>query len=198
MRRQKDRGSKPCKECGNIFNVPVSQQKTVNFCSLKCKTENHKKIIMRSAKCKYCGITFEYESRFGDHGRKYCSEKCLNKRPDFKRQTFTCLQCGNEFTPTYRTYKRKYCSQKCNAASRKKPNNIYKDNGALNKKMHKAGLIKKCDDCGFKKYPEILGVHHRDGNHKSSSKDNILVLCPNCHSIRHLKHIVHQKVSQLK
>ena len=72
--------------------------------------------------------------------------------------------------------------------------------GALNiylgsrKYMKIRGMIKVCERCGYDDEPRILGVHHKDRNPKNNTLENIEVLCPNCHSLEHMKHTV-QKYS---
>jgi hypothetical protein len=46
--------------------------------------------------------------------------------------------------------------------------------------------VGKCEECNItewrgKKIP--LEVHHLDGNNENNSKENLQVLCPNCHSL---------------
>lgn len=57
--------------------------------------------------------------------------------------------------------------------------------------MLKRNLINKCERCGYDKYIKILGVHHIDRNRNNNSIQNLEVLCPNCHSEEHMKHICH-------
>jgi hypothetical protein len=45
---------------------------------------------------------------------------------------------------------------------------------------------RKCERCGYNKFPEILVVHHKDRNRKNGAKDNLELLCPNCHEEEHL------------
>jgi hypothetical protein len=42
-----------------------------------------------------------------------------------------------------------------------------------------------CMNCGFSKWPSILQFHHIDRNRKNDSLENLMVLCPNCHSALH-------------
>lgn len=43
----------------------------------------------------------------------------------------------------------------------------------------------KCQRCGWDKVPEVLMVHHRDGDRSNNSYENLEVLCPNCHAEVH-------------
>lgn len=57
--------------------------------------------------------------------------------------------------------------------------------------MNKRGMLFRCERCGYDKEMRILGVHHKDRNHKNNDLENLEVLCPTCHSLEHLKHIAH-------
>ena len=58
----------------------------------------------------------------------------------------------------------------------------------LIKKLVKEGYKEyKCEnpECGLSEWhgkPISLQVHHIDGNHYNNSIDNLMLLCPNCHS----------------
>ena len=43
----------------------------------------------------------------------------------------------------------------------------------------------RCECCGLTKWNEKeikLQVHHIDGNHNNNTRNNLMILCPNCHS----------------
>lgn len=44
----------------------------------------------------------------------------------------------------------------------------------------------KCEQCGISEWlgkPLPLEVHHKDGDHTNDDENNLIVLCPNCHSL---------------
>jgi 5-methylcytosine-specific restriction endonuclease McrA len=46
----------------------------------------------------------------------------------------------------------------------------------------------KCTRCGWNEINPFTGkspleVHHRDENHENSTPENLITLCPNCHSL---------------
>jgi 5-methylcytosine-specific restriction endonuclease McrA len=67
------------------------------------------------------------------------------------------------------------------------PNPIYKPiNGASKyRETARANKPKKCERCGYDKYPDILEVHHKDRVRKNGESGNLELLCPNCHTEEH-------------
>ena len=70
--------------------------------------------------------------------------------------------------------------------------NVYLNNeknitsAKLKNKLLKENLIEnKCSNCGLITWlnkPIVLQLHHKDGNNKNNSLNNLELLCPNCHS----------------
>ena len=84
---------------------------------------------------------------------------------------------------------RKYCSKSCVSKASKE---IFKPSfTTVRKAMIRRELINHCNRCGYNIEPRILGVHHKDRNRNNNDMSNLEVLCPNCHSLEHLKHISH-------
>lgn len=64
------------------------------------------------------------------------------------------------------------------------------DYGVITKSILKAKVLKergcKCEKCGLTEWqnkPIPLEIHHLDGNPFNNKKENIQVLCPNCHAL---------------
>lgn len=71
--------------------------------------------------------------------------------------------------------------------NQKFPTALIKPEDAASKYRATALSVKeqKCEKCGYNKFPEILVVHHKDRNRKNGAKDNLKLLCPNCHEEEH-------------
>ncbi len=72
--------------------------------------------------------------------------------------------------------------------NQKFPTALVKPKNAASKYRATALSVKeqKCERCGYNKHPEILIVHHIDRNRKNGVKENLELLCPNCHEEEHL------------
>ena len=67
-------------------------------------------------------------------------------------------------------------------------NNIPINSHKLKLKLFKDGLKEQCCElCGLSEWYGVslpLELHHKNGNHFDNSYDNLIILCPNCHSIQ--------------
>jgi hypothetical protein len=58
----------------------------------------------------------------------------------------------------------------------------------LKAKLFKDGIKKEqCELCGVSEWRGVklpLELHHKNGNHFDNSLENLIILCPNCHSIQ--------------
>lgn len=139
---------------------------------------------MISLKCKICFKDFCI-GKYREKTAKYCSKKC--QRVQIKH---FCLHCSAEFLHNSNR-KRKYCSKTCSNKARIVHNIEPKKTNNFRKFWERRGIIDKCEICGYDKIKKILGIHHIDKNHNNNRRENLQVLCANCHSLQHLKHIPH-------
>lgn len=47
--------------------------------------------------------------------------------------------------------------------------------------------VKLCSRCGWNEALECLQVHHKDRDETNNAKENLEVLCPNCHELEHFR-----------
>ena len=121
-------------------------------------------------KCKYCDRRFDKLQSKGAH-QKWCNPET---RPDLSGENNPMWGKSNKGTNQWATL---------DWAS------VPFDNLGWNKK--RAFLLKECNNscsmCGFNETrPDgtiILQIDHINGDRKDNSRDNLRVLCPNCHAV---------------
>lgn len=178
-----------CLHCTKEFYIPKNRFETAKYCSRRCGALAVR--VFAKRECQICKKEFEViESR--SNKAKYCSRKCYYESQKGKgKVNYTCHHCGKEFIG-HRAHKRKYCSRECNnKTSLKYFNPSYT---TVRQAMKRRGMLKACERCGYNKVPQCLGVHHKDRNRNNNKLANLEVLCPNCHSEEHSKHICHSGI----
>lgn len=186
------RTSKPfeCGHCGRVVMVPPHRWASFRYCSRRCGALAARQQM--EALCASCGAQFTHISSRANRA-KYCSRRCYYKAQHLKGSvTVKCAHCEKEFlaSPSER---RKFCSRAC---VRKSNHEIWKPSfTTVRKALAARGELIACEACGFDRNPSILGVHHKDQNRRNNERGNLEVLCPNCHSERHSKHITHAPVA---
>ena len=177
---------KSCLNCGKEQYVPPYRIDTYKFCSRKCGHQHQSKNDRVNLNCVICNAKFSVISHRKNKA-KYCSRKCYYKGMLTKGSVrHECQHCAKEFWDSP-SVKRKYCSKAC--VNKTKKETFEPKFTTVRKAMLSRGLINKCVRCGFDKFPQILGVHHIDRNRNNNKINNLEVLCPNCHSIEHMKHV---------
>lgn len=98
-----------------------------------------------------------------------------------------CDICGKIYRRaiSHANFITKTCSLKCRGIATRTEFPSAKDVPAVRKWLLRRGMIKVCQHCGFDSVEEILIVHHKDRDRTNNGLDNLIVLCPNCHSIEH-------------
>lgn len=78
-------------------------------------------------------------------------------------------------------------------------NSTYMNNTNLKKRLINEGLkINKCEKCGIDKWQNdtiSIQLHHIDENNMNNKIENLILLCPNCHSQMHKKNNI--KISSI-
>lgn len=179
---------KNCLVCDKLFYVKKHRIKSAKYCSRKCLSTGT--MIRFKRNCLVCGKEFEHIG-VRCKSAKYCSRNCYYKAQRCKGSIkFNCLHCGKEFngSPSH-VGKRKYCSKRCTGKSY---HETFKPSfSTVRKAMIRRNMIAHCNRCGYNGDTRILGVHHKDRNRNNNDVSNLEVLCPNCHSLEHVKHINH-------
>lgn len=155
------------------------------------------------AKCQHCNSDFNPPQRELNRGNgKFCSRKCGNKGKRHPltghRSSLLCALCAKPFVRlTSNLYKSKsklrFCSRKCKDIAQRlggikeiQPPHYGIANGEYSyRDVAFRHYPKKCNRCGYDKYPSILRVHHIDRNRQNNHPSNLEVLCPNCHEEDH-------------
>lgn len=121
-----------------------------------------------------------------------------NAEPHNKgRANIRCPQCGNMFDR--KNSSQKFCSKECGfeynyrmTIEKWKSGEIDGTNGYSCSPFVRKYLFRKfnnsCQECGWGLVNEYTGksplqVHHIDGNSLNNNEDNLMLLCPNCHSL---------------
>lgn len=158
----------------------------------KCELSLHQNFCKEAVICRNPECSIILKNPKG----KYCSHSCSAKTENLKRGSkkviiINCLFCNKEIYS-----RKKFCNQTCHI------NYKYKtlvekwisnpDNFKTPRPFMKKWLIEiygeKCSICNWceinsktKKVP--IELHHKDGNWKNNTPENICLLCPNCHSL---------------
>jgi hypothetical protein len=175
-----------CKFCKKNVYTPKYRIKTFKYCSKSCQGKDVR--VEHETICNICNKKFVHISSRCNKA-KYCSRKCYHKSQIGKgNKEFKCKYCNNIFFDSAST-NRVYCSRKC---INKEQKEIFKPSyTTVRKCMVVRNMINECEKCKYNEIPQILGIHHIDKNRNNNCINNLMVLCPNCHSIEHLKHISH-------
>ena len=186
MIRSRVKYEKTCKQCSTTFTVPFYRKDTAIYCSKKCLALSAR--VQITASCEECSTMFSHIASRANKA-KYCSSMCYHKAMSRKGTVeYVCAHCNVKFLDSP-SRKRKYCSRAC--INKAEKTNWAPKATTVRKTMQQRKMIIACERCGYKEHPEILGVHHKDRNRKNNNLEILEVLCPNCHSLEHAKHISH-------
>lgn len=146
--------------------------------------------------CEKCGG--EFDEVFGSYASgRFCSRKCSNSRifseESIKKKSEACKKRFNE--------KGAWGGYQCLSPEKRKQlaneHHAYYDKilmsedfNSLSKERKRKRVIieqdRKCSECGLsewrgKRLP--LEIEHKNGDHSDNTRENLMALCPNCHSL---------------
>jgi hypothetical protein len=191
--------SEECLGCEGKFTPKYSAQK---FCSLSCANKCRTYVrITQEKTCLNCNVVFIVDCT--NNVKIHCSRSCAatyNNR--MRRACSPCLGCGVEIPHNGKGKRggKFWCSPKCRTNKRIQDWLVGDEDGTVKTGLAKAlrtYLLKKaqykCQDgrsgcngwSGFnpKSGKSCLTVDHVDGNVYNNRPENLVVMCPNCHSM---------------
>lgn len=200
---------KNCQFCSKEFEGKTSRAK---YCSSNCKEKARVNRNKVQKICANCGRSF---MGYAKYNHKYCSVACSLKHSKIVKK-LQCIDCGAEFQFIGRTTKLRcdtcWHKNRSNSVmqSRKRKDNTVRIGVGSGHAQHPKHInnniqnIKSdvknyrrlvitgedsCAICGYNKFQQALQVHHKDMNRTNNSKDNLIILCSNCHTVLH-KYII--------
>lgn len=200
-----------CKNCNKIFYKNKSDFKRTrnHFCSRSCSTSHNNKGTNRNKPkiriCKYCKKTFTRKNNENKIFCKFCIKLSHSTRNGYETEkTRFCSFCKEHKMKTNFHIKKYIDNKKIYHSYCKKCFSKYCNNRWVKKKLkaieYKGG---KCLDCK-QQYPyQVYDFHHLDPNKKEFNWDKLrlrsfehikkelekcVLLCSNCHRIRHIKY----------
>ena len=144
--------------------------------------------------CKICNKEFVAKK---NSGGVFCSRQCSSKNKSLTNcSIIKCAFCGKEKSkPNSRIenskHKIHFCSRKCKDVGQRIENGIteiwpssYKNGQHIENRK----LLDMSECVGCKEDKEyLLVIHHIDSDRTNNSRDNLEVVCSNCHLKRHLR-----------
>lgn len=149
------KSSYTCKQCGKVFTEKYSKYSSGDFCCRKCASA--------------------YSHSFVDRKKLSKTMKELYKnKPELLNNVLSKEVREKQLKTFNETIKNRIMSKSWDELSEEliKKRLFYEQNG-------------KCNRCGLSEWlgkPISLELEHKDGNHYNNSRENVELLCPNCHS----------------
>ena len=142
-----------------------------------------KKIFLREKK----HVTYNLKNR----NKQFCSKECSAKSRAVDRNIF-CDSCGKPLSVTPTRLKRSrsgklFCSHACSNKNRNslyggEKHHMFNGYSAHYRKYAFANYPHRCAICGWDEDEEILDVHHIDEDRTHNDIENLIILCPICHT----------------
>jgi 5-methylcytosine-specific restriction endonuclease McrA len=131
--------------------------------------------------CLFCGTKITFERRRATFCNCSCSASYSNRvRPRETKRSRVC-SCGKP-----KLLSNKYCSDCIERRVYQRPQSVelLKAPASMRRLLiEQRGH--QCEDCGlseWKSQPIPLELHHKDGNSDNNTEQNLMLICPNCHT----------------
>lgn len=152
---------------------------------------------MPSVNCLICGKSFYAKPRHLKIGwGKYCSNKCKYVSQK-KGEYVNCSNCGKKLYRSLAEFEDSrsnlfFCSKSCHCSWTNKNLHLGSNHPQWNygEASYKQSFFrsyrgrKVCARCGNED-KRVLVIHHRDKDRRNNTLDNLVLLCRNCHCLRH-------------
>lgn len=151
--------------------------------------------------CNFCNTPYQAKLTYLNRGQGlYCSRSCGMKYVASLRKpvpNVTCAFCDKPFYVNDSKKKQSksglyFCCRNHKDASQRlggiqaiMPSHYGSSLVPAYRKKALAHYTNECNVCGWNEYPELLLVHHIDENRSNNSIDNLEILCPTHHDVRH-------------
>lgn len=187
---------KKCQHCHVKYEISnKSITKYGDFCSPLCRNLYLGKTIKKT--CETCNKDFYLRVSYfknGEHLGRFCSKNCYDNWQRRNQKIEKCKFCDSDIiisTKNRHIQNNTFCGKSCYAKYRQRNLSGKYVDGDINANRTYRILAfennkeKCCSICGYDKLPEILQVHHKDGNRLNNEPVNLEILCPNCHYEKH-------------
>ena len=189
-----------CLECGCLFQA----KQPAKYCSQahKQRKQNRRRQVYT---CLNCGCKFQRAKR-SDY--VFCGNKCRceyrQSHPQFDQRQFVVsrMQAANTLRFSNKqakaqandvqviASKQKTLDKRRRMYAKKKALGLIVTEKSTNQKVRQA-IIKQrhgiCQCCGYCQNVDALQLHHADMDRSHNNKDNLVLLCANCHQILHTR-----------
>lgn len=142
--------------------------------------------------CKYCGLIVDYSHRINDFCDRACAARYNNNLnfPDvFESSLPTCLWCGKKLSEKdHRICRKGSCRTMYNVSM------FLSGKPTLSGRLPRSQTIRKyyinvrghrCEECmltSWANQPIPLELHHKNGDSRDHTSENVKLLCRNCHA----------------
>lgn len=189
-----------CAQCGKEFLIrPSRREKSVSgnvFCSPQCAGQHYATTLPHNATCAFCGKSFHrspsgLKRRVTEYTYSECYTQAKRAGMSIRKPVewqdsdkVACDNCGNLFhlSPSrLQKGERHFCSNKCQGE-------YFTKTGFSKVQEHREQIIaeagSRCEICGVDDY-RVLVIHHKDRDRANNRRENLMVVCANCHTRIH-------------